>query len=123
MGKGGRGGFSGGPELGMCVQGMTEFGACLVLGGSSDPNSNSVLLSGYDQEDQVRLWQLPDFTDRGRLPGITSTRALQCCQVGTFEDPPTPARPPSPPRPPPITARTSLLGPLLKTLSRAVLQL
>ncbi len=60
------------------------FGKVLTLGGTTDINGKSVLLSSYSEDNVVRLWQLPDFTDRGHLNAIKSSIAVQCCQQYLF---------------------------------------
>ena len=60
------------------------FGKVLALSGTTDIQGKSVLLSSYSDDNVVRLWQLPDFTDRGHLNAIKSSIAVQCCQQYLF---------------------------------------
>lgn len=61
-----------------------SFGKVLMLSGTTDIEGKSVLLSSYSEDSVVRLWQLPDFSDRGHLNAIKSSVAVQCCQHYLF---------------------------------------
>lgn len=59
------------------------FGKVLALSGTTDREGNSILLSSCSMNRVVRLWQLPDFSDRGHLNAINTT-AIACSQGHIF---------------------------------------
>ena len=66
------------------MQGDELFGKVLALGGTTDGQGKSVLLTSYSQDSVVRLWQLPDFAERGHLNAIRNCIAVICCQAMLF---------------------------------------
>eukprot|EP00884_Botryococcus_braunii_P003658 jgi/Botrbrau1/13293/Bobra.27_2s0013.1 len=53
-----------------------EFGGVLALMGSVDTANRPVLMVSHSDDNIVRLYDLPSFSDRGHLPGVVKGRAL-----------------------------------------------
>lgn len=60
------------------------FGKILALQGTIAPDQEDILLSSCSDEDVIRLWQLPEFRDRGHLNAIRNCRAITCGQGHIF---------------------------------------
>lgn len=68
-----------------CLQGHSaDFGKILALCGALAPDNQDILLSSCSKDETIRLWQLPDFTDRGHLNAIRNCRAVICGQGHIF---------------------------------------
>lgn len=67
----------------LAAQGTAPFGKVLTLSGTTDKGGSSVLLSGYSGNRNVRLWGLPDFSDRGCLNAIEAI-AVACSHDHIF---------------------------------------
>lgn len=48
----------------------------LALAGGPDLQARPVLLTSHNDDGCVRLWDLPSFGERGRLPSVRDARAL-----------------------------------------------
>ena len=56
------------------------FGQVLTLTGTVDPTGKPVLLTSYSLNNQIRLWELPTFTERGHLNAIKNAMSVACSQ-------------------------------------------
>lgn len=48
----------------------------LAICGGVDTGQRPLLLSSYNDDGCVRLWDLPSFAERGSLPAVKDARAL-----------------------------------------------
>lgn len=53
-----------------------QWGGVLAIAGAVDAQQRPVLLTSYNDDGCVRLWDLPTFADRGQLPSMRDSRAL-----------------------------------------------
>lgn len=66
------------------LQGEEMYGKVLTLSGTQDAEGTPILLTSYSVDRVVRLWQLPDFADRGHLNAITNSVAVASWQAFLF---------------------------------------
>ena len=60
---------------------QTGYGGVLALGGTMDTEQRPVLLASHIADEVVRLWQLPDFAERGELTRIKCARLRYHCDI------------------------------------------
>jgi hypothetical protein len=48
-------------------QAPQRFGGVLAMAGSLDAEQRSVLLASHNDDEIIRMWELPNFADRGEL--------------------------------------------------------
>lgn len=59
----------GGPQVG-------DWGGVLAIAGTMDASQKPVLMASHLVENNVRLWELPSFAERGELSAVRDARAL-----------------------------------------------
>ena len=56
----------------------------LAVCGALDGSQRPLLLSSYNSDGCVRMWDLPAFTERGSLPAMRDARALAAAPGGVM---------------------------------------
>ena len=54
------------------------------MAGAVDGQQRPLLLSSYNDDGCVRLWDLPSFAERGSLPAVKDARALAAVPGGVL---------------------------------------